>query len=264
MNVYRMEMKKGTRSLWWWALGLLMFVAASGSKFAAMAEDKTAMLLLISQLPLGLKSMLGVGQLDYTTAVGFYGMLFPYLLLLAGIHASMLGAVSVSREERDKTTEFLYVKPAARGQILTDKLLAALTQVGLFALVNLLAGLGMMKLFGESATGVIFTLSAGMLLVQLVFLALGAAAAGGIASPKVAAGVAAGGMLAAYLVSVAVDINGHIGWLKAFSPFAYFDARAIVGNGQGLSVTYTLLSVALIAAFTALAYLRFTRRDLKV
>ena len=90
------------------------------------------------------------------------------------------------------------------------------------------------------------------------------AAAGSIASPKVAAGVAAGGMLATYLVSVAVDLSGHIGWMKVFTPFSYFDARAIVGNGQGLSAPYALLSVVLIAAFTALAYLRFTRRDLKV
>ncbi|HNX62266.1 MAG TPA: ABC transporter permease subunit [Candidatus Limiplasma sp.] len=264
MNIYRREMKTGFRPLFWWCLGLIVFIAASASKFAAMGGDVLGMTVLMAQLPAGLKSMLGVGALDFTTALGFYGMMIPYLVLLAAVHAVMLGAVSVSREERDHVTEFLYAKPASRTRVLTAKLLAAFTQVALLNVVNTVSALVMLRAFGESATGTVLTLALGMLLVQLVFLALGAAAAGSIASPKVAAGVAAGGMLATYLVSVAVDINGHIGWLKAFSPFAYFDARAIVGNGQGLSAPYALLSVALIAAFTALAYLRFTRRDLKV
>ena len=257
-------MKTGFRPLFWWCLGLVVFIAASASKFAAMGGDALGITVLMAQLPAGLKSMLGVGALDFTTAVGFYGMMVPYLVLLAAVHAVMLGAVGVSREERDHVTEFLYAKPASRGKVLTAKLLAAFTQVALLNAVNTASALVMLRTFNESATGTVLTLALGMLLVQLVFLALGAAAAGIVASPKVAAGAAAGVLLAAYLVSVAVDLNGHIGWMKVLTPFSYFDARAIVGNAQGLSAPYALLSVVLIAAFTALAYLRFTRRDLKV
>ncbi len=264
MNVYQREMKKGLRSLLLWSLGVCLFMAASASKFAVMAEDPSAMTLMLAQLPLGLRSMFGVGKLDFTTAIGFYGMMYPYLMLLAAIHASMLGAVIVSKEERDKTSEFLYVKPARRTQILTAKGLAALTLAASFTLVNWAAAAATMRFFGESAGGTVATLMAGMLLVQLLFLALGIAAAAALNRPKAATGVATGVMLAAYLLSAAVDINGKIGWLKAFTPFSYFDAKNIVGDAAGLSVPYVLLCAGLTAGLVALAYYRFARRDLKI
>jgi len=264
MNVYRKEMKGGLRSLLFWSLGVILFIGASASKYAVMAEDPSAMTLLISQLPLGLKSMFGVGRLDFTTPIGFFGMLFPYLMLMAAIHASMLGAVVLSKEERDRTGEFLYVKPAARGQILTDKLLAALTLVLLFNLVNWAASAGMMRAFGGNAGGGVATLMAGMLLVQLLFLALGIASAAALKRPRAATGIATGVMLGTYLVSIAVDVNGKIDWLKIFSPFSYFDAKEIIGNGSGLSFPYVLLCAGLTAGLVGWAYYRFARRDLKV
>jgi ABC-2 type transport system permease protein len=263
MNVYRRELTKGLRSLLFWSLGAIFLIAASAAKYAAMAGDKAAMMLLMSQLPLGLQAMFGVGELDFTTAVGFYGMLYLYLVLIAAIHASMLGATILAKEERDKTAEFIYVKPMARGNILTAKLLAALTLVVLFNLVNWAASAGMVRAFGENADAAVASLMAGMLLVQLIFLAVGIAAAAVSQRPKAAASVATGVMLATYLLSVAIDVNGSIGWLRVLTPFSYFKAGDVIG-GAGLSVPYALLSLGLIAGLVGWAYARFSRRDLKI
>jgi len=108
------------------------------------------------------------------------------------------------------------------------------------------------------------TLMIGMLLVQLLFLSVGVAAAAALNRPKAATGVATGVMLATYLMSAAVDVNGKIDWLRAFTPFSYFDAKAVIGDGAGLSAPYALLCAGLTAGLTALAYYRFSRRDLKL
>jgi ABC-2 type transport system permease protein len=246
-----------------WSLGILFFVAASMSKFSVMAGS-SSMMELFDGLPIGMQALFGIGQLDFSTASGFYAMVFPYLLLMVAIHASMLGAVILSKEERDKTTEFLYAKPASRTQILTAKLLAALTQVLVLTLVNWIAAIGAVLAFGENAVGQMTLLVLGMALVQLVFLALGIAAAAAVKRPKAATGIATGAMLTAYLLSVSIDLNSSIGWMAIFTPFQYFDAKDIVGAGTGLSLPYALLCVGLVAGLLGLSYLRFEKRDLQV
>jgi ABC-2 type transport system permease protein len=176
----------------------------------------------------------------------------------------MLGAVILAKEERDKTSEFLYVKPLARNQVLTAKLLAALTLVATLCLLTWAYSVGMVRAFGENADAEIARLMVGLFLVQMVFLAAGFTAAAVTRHPKAATGIAAGFMLSAYILSVAIEINGNIDWAKVFTPFSYFDAKRVIGGGEGLNLGYILLCVALGACLTTWAYLRFPKRDLRV
>jgi ABC-2 type transport system permease protein len=263
MNVYKREMRSSLKSMIFWSLGVMLFLAASMQKYSALSLDP-ASLNIMYQLPQALQDMFGVGYLDFTKASGFYGMIYPYLVLMAAVHASMLGAVIVSKEERDKTGEFLYVKPASRTAVLTGKATSALTAVALLNLVIWASSLAFVRGGGEDVGGTIAMLMAGLFLVQLVFLTLGIAAAAGFSRPKAATGIATGAMLATYLISIAIDVSGKLGALKALTPFEYFDARRIIGRGEGLSPWYVALCLVLTAALTAAAFLRFEKRDLKV
>jgi ABC-2 type transport system permease protein len=257
MNVYRREIRSSLKSMIFWCLGVLLFLAASMQKFQALSLDP-ASLNIMNQLPQALQDMFGVGYLDFTKVSGFYGMIYPYLLLMAAVHASMLGAVVVSKEERDKTGEFLYAKPASRARVLTFKALSALTAAGALTVVIWASSLAFVEGNGEEMGGTIARLMAGLFLTQRV------ASAAVAARPKAAAGVATGVMLAAYFLSIAIDVSGRLGALKAFTPFKYFDARRIIGLGEGLPPWYVALCLILTAALTAAAYLRFEKRDLKV
>ena len=263
MNVYKREMRSSLKSMIFWSLGVMLFLAASMQKYSALSLDP-ASLNIMYQLPQALQDMFGVGYLDFAKAGGFYGMIYPYLVLMAAVHASMLGAVIVSKEERDKTGEFLYAKPASRIEVLTAKAVSALTAVALLNLVIWASSLAFVRGGGEDMGGTIAMLMAGLFLVQLVFLTLGIAAAAGFARPKAATGIATGVMLATYLISIAIDVSGKLGALKALTPFEYFDARRIIGRGEGLNPWYVALCLAVAAALTAWAYLRFDKRDLKV
>jgi ABC-2 type transport system permease protein len=265
MNIYQREIRANRRSAILWGVGMFLFIAASMGKYAAMSTDSAA-LGIFNQLPMGLQAVFGVGRLDFTKASGFYGMIYPYILLMGAIHASMLGAVILSKEERDRTSEFLYVKPATRAHVVTAKLLAALTCVVIFNLVTWLSSVLLVGHYakGEAISGVIAALMLGLFLVQLLFLSFGIAAAAVVKRPKAATGIATGVMLATYLLSIAIDVNGKIDALKAFTPFEYFDAKLIVGKGDGLNAGFIVLSVALAAVLLAATYFFFKRRDLKV
>jgi ABC-2 type transport system permease protein len=262
MNVYLREIRSGLKSLIFWSLGVLLFLAASAQKYSALSLDP-ASLNIMTQLPKALQDMFGVGYLDFAKLSGFYGMIYPYMVLMAAVHASMLGAVIVSKEERDHTSEFLYAKPAARLGLLEAKALAALTAA---MILNLVIWAISWAMFGKEPgmPGTIAMLMAGLFLTQLVFLSLGVAAAAGFKRPKAATGIATGAMLAAYILSIAIDVSGNLGALKPLTPFEYFDARRIIGRDEALNPWYVLLCLALTAALTLWACLRFNRRDLKV
>lgn len=265
MNVYRREVRAGIRSILFWSLGIFLFIAASMQKYSVLSLDP-ASLNIMTQLPQAIQDMFGVGYLDYTRASGFYGMIYPYLLLMAAVHASMLGAVILSKEERDKTSEFLYAKPASRFSILTAKLLAALTSVALINVATWASSAALLQANGngEDMSGILMQLMAGLFLIQLVFLTLGIASAAVTTKPRAATGIATGVMLATYFLSIAIDVSGRLNALKALTPFQYFDAKRIVGIGEGLNAWHVALCLILTGLLTGAAYLRFGRRDLKV
>ena len=264
MNVYLREMRAGLKPLVFWCLGIGLFLAASMQKFSVFAIDPASMQMLY-ELPQALQDLLGIGYLDFTKASGFFGMMYPYLMLMAAVHASMLGAVAVSKEERDKTAEFLYAKPMPRWAILTAKILAALTAAAIFNLVTWGASAAFIQSFGgEDMGGNLALLMTGLFILQLAYLSLGVAAATLAPKAGAAAGIATACMLATYFLSIASDVSGKLGALRAFTPFKYFDARRIIGLGEGLDPAYVALCLALTLALTTGAYLRFGRRDLKI
>lgn len=263
MTLYRREMRAHLKSLLIWIAGIIAMLAAGMGKFTGMEESGNAMNELMADMPKALQAIMGVGELDIGTPIGYYGVLFLYLLLMAAIHASMLGAAIISKEERDKTAEFLLVKPLSRGRLLLCKLLAALTQVLVFNLVMLIGSILVIGSYteGESSTGAVLSLMAGMLLVQLIFLTVGMAIAGAGRQPKRAVAYSAAVMLLSFLLSMAIKISGHIDFMGVLTPFYYVDAAAVID--QGIGAGYTLLSLGITAVALVVLFAGYNRRDMR-
>ncbi|MBZ9609673.1 ABC transporter permease [Clostridium estertheticum] len=129
MNVFIVEMRAHRKGLIIWAFGILFMVVAGMGKYVALSVSGQSMNDLFDQMPKSMQKIFGIGSFDLSKASGYYGMLFLYLALMATIHAAMLGADIISKEERDKTAEFLLSKPISRNKIITSKLLAAFVNV---------------------------------------------------------------------------------------------------------------------------------------
>ena len=81
------------------------------------------------QFPPELRAAFGLDALDMATVLGFYGFVFLFVQLCLAIQAGNYGFGLVSIEESELTADFLLSKPVSRAQILTSKLLAALTSL---------------------------------------------------------------------------------------------------------------------------------------
>lgn len=62
-------------------------------KFGAEYSSNQSLNELVGQLPSGVRVLLGIrGTFDLSTANGYYGLLYYYIVIMAAIHSAMLGA----------------------------------------------------------------------------------------------------------------------------------------------------------------------------
>jgi len=129
MNIFFQELRYRRKAQIGWVAAIIVFMALSVVKFDSLSKDTAASKVLLDQFPATIQAVFGMTGLDMTSLSGYFGILFIYILVILSVHAGMLGAGVLADEERDKTTEFLLVKPRSRSMIITQKLLAGFVYV---------------------------------------------------------------------------------------------------------------------------------------
>lgn len=264
MNIFIRELKANRKALIIWSICMVLLVLSGMSKYTAYSGGGVSSD-VFSKMPDTLKALLGMSSLDVTSMNGFYAFLFLYIELTAGIHAVLLGSNIIAKEERDKTTEFIIVKPVSRLTIITQKLLAALVNVAIFNIVTLLSSLMAVSAFnkGKSINSELILFDLSLFFVQLIFLTLGAMLAALLKKPKAAGSIGSSILLIGYAIYVITNITDRLDLLKVLSPFKYFSYTELA-TGKGLNVLIIFLTLILSAGFSIMTYYFYKGRDLNV
>ncbi len=264
MNIYRRELKANTRSFLVWSAAMVFLIFAGMMKYAAFAKTGESVNQLFSALPAGLMKVLGIEPgMDLNSIGVFYSVFFLYFLLLTSVHGCLLGANIMAKEERDRTADFLLVKPIKRRQAVTAKVLAAATFVILYNLVTSLASIvavGSMNTSGRSLTGPIFWVSLALLIIQVLFLSIGLFLGAWSKNAARASGIATAVILGTFVLKTVIDLSSGIDYLSFLTPFRYFDSLKVMFERQ-MRLPYILLSGSLTAALIAGTYYFFHKRD---
>lgn len=266
MNIFLREMKAHQKSLIFWCIGVILMVTTGMTKYTSMSGSGESMNELMADMPKSLQAIMGTGVFDLSKASGYYGVLFLYLLMMSSIHAVMLGANIISKEERDKTSEFLFVKPVSRKKIISLKLAAALSNIVVINLITLISSILIVAQYSNGEEGIIsdiVILMLGMFFLQLLFMVIGTGLASVMKNPKRASSISTGILLLTFILSIAIDLNEKLEFLKYLSPFKYFEAKNLMYGG-GFEGVYVTLTVVLIAVLLVVTYVFFSKRDLKV
>lgn len=244
----------------------MIFLIASGvAKFYGYSNTgQSAITSVLDMFPHSLQVLFGLNGFDLSKASGAYGILFMYIVLMAVIHAVLLGTDLISKEERDKTSEFLFAKPVSRSSVVTSKLLAGLLNIFVLNIVTLIASVYVVNYFSKSTsgTGDVLLLTVALFIMQLLFLLAGAAIAAITKHSKAAAGIATAVVLVTFILYFMINLSEHIDALKYFTPFKYFEAKDIIANGN-LDMFYVVLSGGIITAALAATYVAYRKRDLE-
>jgi ABC-2 type transport system permease protein len=265
VNLFKRELKANRKALIIWCIGVVFMVASGMAKYSSLEGTGQSMNALMADMPKSLQAIMGTGSLDLSTPIGYFGVLFLYLAVMASIHAAMLGSNIIAKEERDKTVEFLLVKPVSRTWMISAKLSAALVNILIFNLVTLASSISMVGKYaeGEEVTGEIAMLMIGMFILQLIFLVIGTAIAAVLKNAKKATSLATGILLFLFILSIAIDLNEKLDGLKFVTPFKYYDAKLVLEDG-GFEPIYLGLSTLILLVLTLVTYLFYRKRDMNV
>ena len=265
MNIFFREMKANYKALLIWSCAQVFIIFAGMVKYGGYSNSNVDINKMMDQFPQALRAVFGMGKIDMATIEGFYSIFFLFFILLAAIHAAMLGAVLIAKEERDHAADFLFAKPVRRREVVTAKLLAGFANILIFNLVTFVTSILFFRQYndGNMLAGKVFILMIALLFLQILFLCLGSALGALLKTAKTATSAATAIILGTFFLSAAIDINNQIETLSFLTPFKYFDAAALMTNGSLQAGSIILCLVLSIIALAA-TYLAFYRRDLSV
>ncbi len=264
MNIFLRELKANLKSLLIWGVIVILFVVVGTSKFSAYFENPE-LLAILDAMPPAMLAAFNMQAFNLTTVTGFFGLMFTYYALMLSIAAAMWGSDIISKEERDKTVEFALTLPVTRSRVVTAKALAALVNCIALLLITWGASLVSTVQFHPDSE---FYQFVGLCLIalffmQVIFLAVGIFLGCALKQYRRASSIAVSLLLGTYFLSILPSLNKDLDFVKYFTPFKYFDAGILLRESR-FDMTFILLSLVIIAASMAGAYLTYTRRDLYI
>jgi ABC-2 type transport system permease protein len=262
-NIYRHEFLTRLKSVAIWSLSLTFLVIFYFSLFPVFADQAALMNEFLARYPQELRAAFGMDNMDLATVLGFYSFIFMFVQLCLAIQASNYGFGLVSIEENELTADFLLSKPVSRAQVLTSKLLAALTSLTLTNLVVWVSSFAAISLFRgereyESRTLLLLLLS--IVIFQLFFLSVGLVISLLVKRVRSVTPYALGLGFGTYVLSAFSGVFGDVK-LELITPFKHLDAAYIVKHGA-YNMPLVLLNVAVTLVALAMSYWLYTRRDI--
>lgn len=203
----------------------------------------------------------GMDRLNFGTLAGFYAVECGNVLGLGGAFYAALCAVGIlSKEEKDKTAEFLLTHPISRKRIVTEKLIAVLIRITAMNLLIYAFAVGSIAAIGETIPWKeisLLHLAYYLLQLELAGICFGISAF----LRKGSAGVGLGIATMMYFLNLIANIAEVAEFLKYITPFGYCEGADIVSSGSLDSVRVVIGAVMGIGGIV-IAYLKFTRKNI--
>lgn len=263
MNIYIFELKSQRKSAIMWSCAMIALALLFLSIYPGVAKDANDFKALLAGYPATLRDMLGI-NLDYITSMlGFYSFIFSFIILCGGIQAMNLGLSILSKESRERTADFLLVKPVSRQKIVTSKLLAAFTTIiatnVIFSAATLIIA-GIVKTSDYSAK-LFLMINLTLFFLQIIFLALGAVISVFFKKIKNVLPLSLGVVFGIYIAGALLATGKDAQVVRFIFPFKYFDITYIINNSR-YEVPYLYVSLIIVIASITAAYAIYKGKDI--
>ncbi len=254
MNIFWFEIKAMKKSIFVWGISLSFVTVLFLSAYPAFYNSMTEVKQMLSGFPPEILAAFGLDLNTFFEVLGYYAMVFFYILLSGAICALYLGMSASSKENRFKTTDFLLSKPVQRFQVLKAKLLAILLALVIINLIFLLFSSLAIAFFSTNNFSVkgFLLISLTLFFTQLTFSALGFLV--GILYLRIRNVIALSLAIATVFFAFSL-LEEFVGSdkLRLLSPFKYFDLSYIIENnsyqGQEILISLAVAAIALVVSF---------------
>ena len=260
MTLIKHELKQGKTSFLIWTVSIGFLLAICVFLFPEIKGQMDGISETFASMG-SFTAAFGMDRLNFGTLIGFYAIECGNVLGLGGAFYASLCAVNIlSKEEKDKTAEFLLSHPISRTRIITEKLIAVLIQITALNLIIYALSVGSMTMIGEEIPWKevnLLHLAYYLLQVELAGICFGVSAF----LRKGSAGVGLGIAAMMYFLNLIANIAEVAEFLKYITPFGYCEGADIVSNGS-LDGTMVVIGMAMGITGIAVAYLRYSKKDI--
>lgn len=261
MTLVKHELKQGRISFLIWTASIGFLILVCICMFPEMEGQMDGVNEMFASMG-SFTAAFGMDRLNFGTLIGFYAIECGNILGLGGaFFASLCAAGILSKEERDKTAEFLLTHPVSRIRIITEKLIAIQIQIFVMNLIIYVLAIASIAGVGEEIPWKeisLLHLAHYLMQVELSGICFG------ISSflRKGSAGVGLGIAAMMYFLNLIANITESAELLKYITPFGYCEGADIIGNGS-LDAGMLAVGVALGAAGIVAAYVKYAKKDIR-
>ena len=261
MTIVKHELRQGNISFWIWTASIGFLIAICVFLLTEMKGQMVEVNDVFASMG-SFTAAFGMDRLNFGTLIGFYSIECGNILGLGGAFFAAFCAVGMlSKEEKDKTAEFLLTHPVSRVRIVTEKLLAVFLQITAMNLLIYLLSAGSMILIGEEVPWKelnLFHLAYYILQLELGGICFGISAF----VRKGSIGIGLGIATIMYFLNIIANITDAAEFLKCITPFGYCEGADIVTNGK-LDITLILIGTVIGLIGIVAAYVKYTRKDIR-
>ena len=261
MTIVRHELRQARLSLLIWtsAVGCLLVICVL--IFPEMKGQMDSIESAFSSMG-SFTAAFGMDRLNFASLVGYYSIECGNVLGLGGaFFAALCASAMLSKEEKDRTAEFLLTHPVSRRRIVGEKLAAVMLQIIVLNAVVFTLSVSSMALIGEQIpwkTVCLLHIAYFLMQVEIAGICFGVSAfayRGGI-------GIGLGIASLLYALNLIANVSESLKFIKYITPFGYCDGADIAVNGSldfsRLAIGFVLFSVGIAAAFW-----KYTNKDIK-
>jgi ABC-2 type transport system permease protein len=221
---------------------------------------------LLSIYPEGFLEAFGLGEggLDMSSPYGWFGTEgYLFVVLIGGSYAAILGSSIISKEEDDKTIEFLLSKPLSRNQVLLGKGLVVLINI---LLLNIAMFIGLLITFALVADLQLLTtilLCVGPLILELIFASIAMAISVFVTKSRQVMSISLGLVIGLYVLNIVATLTDELNFLIYATPYEYVNAVDIV-NENLIEPLYLLISFGIVLISGLVTWFFYNRKDITV
>lgn len=262
MAVYKKELRQSLQSwgIWTGAVALMMVVCVA--LFPEMKDEMEGVSSIFANMG-GFTAAFGMDKLNFGEFMGFYGIECGNVLGIGGgFFAALTGITVLSKEEKDRTAEFLLTHPVSRRRIVTGKLVAVFVQIVVMNVIVYVISVGSIAMVGEEIPWKelnLFHLAYFLLQSELAGICFGISAF--MRKGSVGAGLGIAAMM--YFLNLVANITESAEFLKYITPFGYCEGADIVADGC-LDGGLVVVGLVFGAIGIAVAYQQYCRKDITV
>ncbi len=260
MVLFLHELKRGRLSLIIWSLAVAYMLAICVFIYPEIGSQMDEMTAMFADMG-AFSEAFGMDRINFGEFLGFFAVECGEMMGIGGgIFAAILGIGALSKEENDKTADFLLTHPVSRTSVVTAKLLSVVAQIVVFNLVIILiTGVSILAIGEEPSLKKLALLFLSYFILQLE-IAIVCFAISAFMKKK-GVGIGLGLTVALYFMNLISNITEDMEFLKYLTPYAYTESASVM-ESEKLEWKFVFIGLGVMAVAIIAAFKKYNSKDI--